>query len=74
MLKMSEELAQTFQYKMIRVMDKNGKFIDEYNGERHSVRAMIGNEWAGHTVYSINPGCRFENGKPVISLDIWMDI
>lgn len=73
MLKMTMELAKSFQYHKIRVLDKHGLYIETFNGEKPSDLFLLGHGYLGHTVYSINPGCRFVDGALVVSLDIWIE-
>ena len=73
MLKMTMELAKTFQYNKIRVLDKQGRYIETFNGEKSDDLFLLGHGYLGHTVYSINPGGRFVNGELVVTLDIWIE-
>ena len=73
MLKMTMELAKTFQYNPICLLDKHGRHIETLNGEKPGDLYLLGHGYMGHTIYGIYPGCNLADGVVVISLDIWIE-
>lgn len=75
MLKMTQELAKTFQYKNVCVIDAaTGEVFDIYDGEKPGELFMLGNDWADHSIYCITPRCKIVDGRPVVSLALWIDL
>lgn len=75
MVKMTYELAKTFRYKRIEVIEAStGKVYETYNGDKDSALFMLGNDWFNHEIRGIEPRCAIVDGDIVVSLGIWVDM
>lgn len=74
MLNMNIALAKTFQWPRIKIINAfTGEIIQEYDGMKESDLFVLGHEWNGHRVFSINPRVELIDGKHITSLAIWLN-